>query len=627
MATMTVLHDNVVDDDDAPVLLAPGVELLGEYTDAGFSRPQYLLRRPDGQVVLVSQLLYLVAAALRHHDRLGAVARVVGDQLDLPLTAADVDHLIGTQLRPAGVLAAYGDQLVVVPPTHPSRRLSLRVGAVPPRLQWALTRVLGPLFHLAVAANLLTVMLLVDAWLVSHPDALLDAWAHVATRLPLVLVVAGLMIAGLAFREVGRAAACRFGGGRPGPIDVGVRIVWPAVHADVTDAYRLDRRNRVRTHAGGVYSDVVFTLALAAGYAATGAQPLLAALVLPQVHALYQLLPFARLDGYHILSDLVGVPNLFAYLPAATTTLLPLQGAPRRRASHTLNALTHPAKTALRAWIALTVAVAALGVAVVAYLAARTAPQLGRTIRTTAEQLATTSGDGNWTSAATPALQLALLGILVFGWAALLRPRRRTRARRRRTPTRPHPTAGPAGPPRRRRRRPPPGRRRRDRRRPPQPIRSRPERAARRRHHHAPHPGAPARNAHHGRDGADHAPHHRLRPCAPARNGHHDRDGTARSGPVRTRGERARCTPRRQPHPGPRPPARPAGQRRPDVDRASRRQPVDHRPRDAKPNHRTDANRTGNNRLLEPPPRRQPRHPRRLRPALHRPDPHPPPTS
>ena len=45
----TVLHDNALDV-DAPVLRAPDVELLGQYNDEGFSRPQYLLRRPDGQV-------------------------------------------------------------------------------------------------------------------------------------------------------------------------------------------------------------------------------------------------------------------------------------------------------------------------------------------------------------------------------------------------------------------------------------------------------------------------------------------------------------------------------------------------------------------------------------------------
>jgi putative peptide zinc metalloprotease protein len=403
---MTVLHDNALDVVDAPVLRAPDVELLGEYTDEGFSRPQYLLRRPDGQVILVSQVLYLVAAARRHHDRLEEVARVVGEQLGRRDTAADVDHLIGAKLRPAGVLAAYGDRLVVVPPANPSRRLSLRVGAVPPRWQSALTRSLGRLCSLPVAANLLTVLVLVDVWVVSHPAVFLDAWAHVASRLPLVLAVAGLMIASLAFHELGHASACRFGGGRPGPLGVGVRVVWPAVHADVTDAYRLDRRGRLRTDVGGVYFDVVFALALAAGYAATGAQPLLAALVLPQIHALYQLLPLVRLDGYYLLSDLVGVPNLFAYLPAATTTLLPVRGIPRRRASHTLEALTRSATTALRAWVALTVAVVALTVALVAYLAGRALPELWRTTQATTDQLAAAVADGRWVGAANLALQL-----------------------------------------------------------------------------------------------------------------------------------------------------------------------------------------------------------------------------
>ena len=53
-------------------------------------------------------------------------------------------------------------------------------------------------------------------------------------------------------------------------------------------------------------------LALAGVYAATSAQVLLLVIAVTHLEMLEQLLPFVRFDGYFILSDLIGVPDLFA---------------------------------------------------------------------------------------------------------------------------------------------------------------------------------------------------------------------------------------------------------------------------------------------------------------------------
>ena len=46
-----------------PLVLADGVELIGEYEGSGFKEPPLLARRADGQVVQLSPLLYDVATA------------------------------------------------------------------------------------------------------------------------------------------------------------------------------------------------------------------------------------------------------------------------------------------------------------------------------------------------------------------------------------------------------------------------------------------------------------------------------------------------------------------------------------------------------------------------------------
>ena len=113
------------------------------------------------------------------------------------------------------------------------------------------------------------------------------------------------------FHECGHATACRYGGARPGQIGVGLYLVWPSFFTNVTDSYRLSRAGRLSTDLGGVYFNLVFVLAMAAIYEATSAAILPVVIALSHLEMLEQLLPFVRFDGYFIVGDLIGVPDLF----------------------------------------------------------------------------------------------------------------------------------------------------------------------------------------------------------------------------------------------------------------------------------------------------------------------------
>ena len=64
-------------------------------------------------------------------------------------------------------------------------------------------------------------------------------------------------------------------------------------------------------------------LALAGIYAATSSQVLLLVIAVTHLEMLDQLLPFVRFDGYFILSDLIGVPDLFARVVPIVKSVLP----------------------------------------------------------------------------------------------------------------------------------------------------------------------------------------------------------------------------------------------------------------------------------------------------------------
>ena len=133
----------------------------------------------------------------------------------------------------------------------------------------------------------------------------------------------GLSVVSAMFHECGHAAGCRYGGARPGMIGVGIYLVWPAFFTNVTDSYRLARAGRLRTDLGGLYFNLIFMLALAGLYAATSDEILLLVIAFTHLEMLEQLMPFVRFDGYFILSDLVGVPDLFARVAPILKSALP----------------------------------------------------------------------------------------------------------------------------------------------------------------------------------------------------------------------------------------------------------------------------------------------------------------
>ena len=325
-----------------PPRLADGVELLGELRDSGFTKPPALVRRADGQMIQVSRLLYLVACRIDGARAPGAIADLVSDDLGRSLSAEQVSYLIADKLAPLGVLAGRG--AAALPTASPLLSLRARATLLPAAAANVAGALFRPLFHWPVVVAVIAGAGVMDYWLfLLH--GLSGAYRQVLGDPAELLLVAALSVASAAFHECGHAAGCRYGGARPGRIGVGIYLVWPSFFTDVTDSYRLDRAGRLRTDLGGVYFNVIFMLGLAGCYAATGRQVLLLTIAVTHLEMLEQLLPFVRFDGYFILSDLIGVPDLFA-------RVAPVLGTAFARGRHTRSsALRRPARRMITAWV------------------------------------------------------------------------------------------------------------------------------------------------------------------------------------------------------------------------------------------------------------------------------------
>jgi putative peptide zinc metalloprotease protein len=316
-------------DDGAAPHLCDGIDLIGEYEDSGFKEAPYIARRSDGQVIQMPELLYNVAEAVDGTRTYEQIAEAVSEKIKRGVDADMIRQLLDEQLRPLGVVApADGQPEQELQKADPMLALKMRTGVVPEGLVNTITTIFKPLFLPPVVLAVLAGLVAADYWLFFH-HGIAQSLRQSLYDPAFILILLGLVVLSAAFHETGHATACRYGGARPGKMGVGLYIVWPAFYTDVTDAYRLGKGGRLRTDLGGVYFNVIFILATLGAYFLTGFEPLLLIIPLQHIEIAHQFLPFLRLDGYYIVSDLTGVPDMFARIkPTLASIFLPWRKTP-----------------------------------------------------------------------------------------------------------------------------------------------------------------------------------------------------------------------------------------------------------------------------------------------------------
>jgi putative peptide zinc metalloprotease protein len=307
--------------------LAPQVELLGELQASGFKDRQWLIRRGD-RFVQVTELLYRVAERATGQHTLDDIAAAVTESTEWIVGPEHVRQLILTRLLPLGLIAQVEGPAAVHADAAPSPLgVNMRVKVIGPNLVDPVARTLRFLFAPPILLPLLAATALAHGWVYFAKDVTSSIEDVIYTPW-LLLVQVGLMLVGGAFHELGHAAALRHAGGRVRGMGVGFYLLYPAFYTDVTESYRFGRWARLRTDLGGVYFNLLFALGLVGLYLVSGQEFLLAAVLLADLDAVRQFLPFGRLDGYWALADLTGIPDFFSQAAPFLRSLAPsAQGA------------------------------------------------------------------------------------------------------------------------------------------------------------------------------------------------------------------------------------------------------------------------------------------------------------
>lgn len=128
--------------------------------------------------------------------------------------------------------------------------------------------------------------------------------------------------------ELGHAMACRHFGGECHEIGVMFLVMVPCLYCDVSDAWKLDSRfARVMISAAGILVELICAAIAAIVWMGTQPSPIHSvAFSMMLIGSLGTLFvngnPLLRYDGYYILSDFVGIPNLAQQSQEALHSLL-----------------------------------------------------------------------------------------------------------------------------------------------------------------------------------------------------------------------------------------------------------------------------------------------------------------
>ena len=278
----------------------------------------YVLCTPDQRQFRISTSAYEILRALEAGQSLEEIhASIGGEQV---VSFSELHQFLTGQYHAA---------LLCDSPEHtggavPRRRLSLLLHhtLIPQQIVVRISELLSGAYRPAMAAVscLLIVaahVLLYGYWVPGRAGAFHPSLVLLATFFSVVV------------HEFGHSSAVARFGGKPGSIGAGLYILLPVLYADVSQIWTFRQKQRVVVDLGGIYFQQIVFAVLALAAVMAGERSLRAACISIDAMTLVAINPVFRFDGYWVLVDALGMPNLHrqagSYLKQLIGSLLKLQ--------------------------------------------------------------------------------------------------------------------------------------------------------------------------------------------------------------------------------------------------------------------------------------------------------------
>ncbi len=199
-----------------------------------------------------------------------------------------------------------------IPPTaEHSRRsyLYLKVGLLPPKMVGKITSGLKWLFEWPVVMSLIPLFIITQLcfFVLVFPHyhfSLNDISGFNFIALTVITSIFGL------FHELGHASALTHYGGTRTEIGWGLYFIYTVFYTDLSQAWRLTRKQRAMIDIGGMYFHSLSLIPLLILICVTHIPLLVYCFFFIDMQLASSLNPFLRMDGYWLVSDLFGISDL-----------------------------------------------------------------------------------------------------------------------------------------------------------------------------------------------------------------------------------------------------------------------------------------------------------------------------
>lgn len=289
-----------------------------------------LVETTEGALWQVSRETIDVLEALGEAQTLEEVATQLEARWRVPVPVERLRTYLEDMAASTGLVRSTTALHADIPTRQPRRsHLSFRVTLLPARWVNQLARPLAWLFEARWfwpgCASAVIVALLI-----SLRGTLAGAGWLAAIATPQVVA---LFLVSTLVHELGHASACRRGDSHPGEMGFGLYLIFPVLYVRVDDAWKLSRHERIIVDLGGIYLQLLFGLACVTvgmvwpPFRTTAWATFMMILISIAASAN----PLLRLDGYWLLSDAIGVPNLRRQSLLALRTAVPTLRGTRGR--------------------------------------------------------------------------------------------------------------------------------------------------------------------------------------------------------------------------------------------------------------------------------------------------------
>lgn len=289
----------------AQLVLITGIE-IGAF-DSSAQEKRFRVELPDGRHFQINERLATLLTLLQTPATITALAAAFHAQSGERVPADQLETLC-EQLLAQGLIRIDGAPVAPPKPVTPQAYLGMHFRRTILRTEWLapVARLFQGLFRwglaLPVIALLVASHLLAYRELSLQPDLKFELFTG-----PLLTIC---LLFSILLHEIGHVAACQRWHCPHGPLGFGLYFSMPVFYVDVTQAWRLNRRQRAAVDLGGVYLQLLCVPLALLLYWWSGNATFLMVIMTIDMLVLYNFEPFMKLDGYWLLSDLTGVPNL-----------------------------------------------------------------------------------------------------------------------------------------------------------------------------------------------------------------------------------------------------------------------------------------------------------------------------